>query len=87
MGKFKLNISVDDELLRRVDDYADEHYMNRSAVFSLAATQLLNSERAVKAVFDIALSMRKIADSGCISDEDKQKLSEFETFAKVLTGK
>ena len=38
----KVNITLDDELMARVDRYADENYMSRSGLISLATTQFLN---------------------------------------------
>ena len=36
----KVNISLDDELMKRLDDYADRNYMSRSGLISLACTQI-----------------------------------------------
>lgn len=87
MAKIKVNVTVDEELLRRVDDYAEENYMNRSALISLATTQFLNTADVAKAIRDMALCMRKIADSNKIDDETKEQLADFERLAKILTGK
>jgi metal-responsive CopG/Arc/MetJ family transcriptional regulator len=38
----KIQISIDDRLLERVDKYADENYMSRSGFASLAMSQYLN---------------------------------------------
>lgn len=82
----KVNITLDDDLLRRIDDFACENYMKRSSLISLAVTQYLNSSEAVKAVKDLAFSMRKIADSGQIDEDTRRQLEDFERFAKMLVA-
>lgn len=82
----KVTITLDDELMQRVDSYADENYMSRSGLISLACTQFLNSADVTKAVKDMALAMRKIADKGEIDEESKQQLEDFERLSKMLYG-
>lgn len=81
----KVNISLDDDLMKRLDDYADRNYMSRSGLISLACTQYLNANEMVLAVKDMALCMRKIADTGTIDHETMEQLEDFERFAKVLS--
>lgn len=82
----KVNVTLDDELMQRVDSYADENYMSRSGLLSLACTQFLNAADVTRAIKDMALAMRKIADSGEIDAESKQQLEDFERLSKMLYG-
>lgn len=86
MAKVKVNITLDEDLLRRVDDYAEDNYLNRSSLFSLATTQFLNAADVTRAVRDMAFAMRKIADSGEIDDESRRQLEDFERFSRMLVG-
>lgn len=86
MAKVKINVTLDEDLMRRVDEYAEENYLNRSSLISIATTQFLNSADVTKAVKDIALAIRKIADSGTIDDETRKQLEDFERLSKMLTG-
>lgn len=81
----KVNITLDDELMKRLDDYADRNYMSRSGLMSLAVTQYLNANEMILAVKDMALCMRKIADTGTIDHETMEQLEDFERFAKMLS--
>lgn len=83
----KVQISIDDDLMRQVDDFADENYMNRSWLFSIAVTQYINQNAAFKAIQDMALSMRKIADTGKVDAETIEQLEDLERFAKFLVNK
>lgn len=83
----KVQISIDDDLMRQVDDFADENFMNRSWLFSVAVTQYINQNAAFKAIQDMALSMRKIADTGKVDAETIEQLEDLERFAKFLVNK
>lgn len=83
----KVQITLDDALMERVDTYADENYMSRSGLVSLAVTQYLNSADVTKAIKEMALCMRKIADTGNIDDETRKQLNEFEILSKMLVGR
>lgn len=82
----KINISIDDELLKRIDSYADDNYMSRSGLFSLAVVQYLNQQEAFKAIRDMSLCMRKIADTGKVDHETVEQLEDFERICKMIMG-
>lgn len=83
----KVQITLDDKLLERIDTYADENYMSRSGLVSLAATQFLNTAEITRAVKDLSLAMRKIADTGTIDHDTMEQLEDFERIAQYLTPK
>lgn len=82
----KLGITLDDNLVSRLDAYSEENYLSRSGCISLALTQYLNAAEVTKAITDLAISMRKIADTGKISAEQREQLEDFERLAKMLAG-
>lgn len=85
MAKIKVNVTLDEELLKRIDDYADENFMNRSGLLSLASTQFLSQAEATRAIKEIAACFRKIADTGVVDDETQQQLEGFSALAKMLS--
>lgn len=80
----KVNITVDDDLMKRIDDYASKNYMSRSGLMSLACTRFLNEYEMVHAIQDMALTMRKIADVGQVDEETQKKLEDFERLSKFF---
>lgn len=82
----KVNITLDDELMKRVDKYADENYMSRSGLISLAATQFLNASDVTTAIKDMSIAMRKIADKAVVDKETIEALEDMERLSKYLTG-
>jgi metal-responsive CopG/Arc/MetJ family transcriptional regulator len=82
----KVQISLDDKLLERIDNYADSNYMSRSGMISFATNQYLNQAEVVGMVKDMALTMRKIADTSTIDHEVMEQLEDFERLCKMITG-
>ena len=82
----KINISIDDGLLERIDNVAELNYMSRSGLISTACAQYVNSSEVVKAVVDMAFCIRKIADEGTVSEETAQQLSDLERLCKMLAS-
>jgi metal-responsive CopG/Arc/MetJ family transcriptional regulator len=82
----KVNVSLDDDLMRRIDECADANYMTRSGFITLACTQYLNAADVTRAISDMALAMRKIADKGMVDNETLEQLQDFERIAKMLSG-
>lgn len=83
----KVGITLDDNLMARIDKFADENYMSRSGLISLACTQYLNNSEVTRAIQEIALCMRKIADNGTVDHEIMEQLEDFERLSKMLTMK
>lgn len=80
----KINISLDDALVKRIENYADNNYMSRSGFISLACTQYLNSADVITAVKTLSLALNKIADTGEIDEETKKQLEDYERLANCL---
>lgn len=83
----KVQITLDDALMERVDAYADENYMSRSGLLSLAITQFLNASDVTKAIKEMAVCMRKIADTGTVDHDIMEQLEDFERLSKMLVMK
>lgn len=81
----KVQISIDDELLEKLDVCADEMYMTRSGFISYSVSQIVNSNLVLKAIKDMSITMRVIAESGEIDEESKKQIEEFEHFKNLMT--
>lgn len=82
----KINISIDDGLLERIDKVAELNYMSRSGLISVACAQYINSSEVVSAVKEMALCIRKIADDGTVDKETAQQLDDMERLCKMLVS-
>ena len=86
MATIKVNISIDEELLKRADEAADRNFMTRSGIIQVSLNQYLLQEDITRSIKSMAISMRKIADTGTVDDETMKSLQELETFAKIVTA-
>lgn len=84
MAKIKVQITVDEELLNKIDDYADDNYTTRSSVFVQGAAQIVNQAALIAAVKNMSLAMRKIADTGIVTPDELKQLEDFERAASYL---
>lgn len=67
----KVTISIDDELLERVDAYADDNGMTRSGMLCLSARQYLHSMEALPSVSKLFRQLAELAGkSGALSKEE-----------------
>lgn len=82
----KINISLNDDLIRRIDESADQNYMSRSGLISYACTQYLNSQDVIAAIKHLDLAVQKIASTGKLDDDTQRELDDFNRLAKLLIG-
>lgn len=82
----KLQISLDDELVSRIDNCADRNYMTRSGFISQACVQFLNQNELVSSINRISYAVLKAAENNEIDEDTRRQLEEFQIMVKVMTG-
>ena len=80
----KINITMDDALLERADNFADNNYTSRSGLISLALRQYLDSQDLMQAIKNMCFSMQVIAEKGEITEEQQKELDEFKILVDML---
>lgn len=80
----KVQISINDDLLKRIDNYAQENYMTRSGIIGTAVTEYLNTREVIMLVKNLSLAIGKIADTGNVDNETMEKLEDFERATRIL---
>lgn len=83
----KVQISIDDELLDRIDNFADQSYMSRSGFITLACSQYLNQSEVLFAIKDLSLAMQKIAKDKKVDKATMERLEDFERFSRMFLDK
>lgn len=78
----RVQISIDDDVLAIIDDYAKANGMSRSGLFTLGAKEYVDARRKLPLITGMFSSFAELVDrkaNGLISDEDfKAQLSLFE---------
>lgn len=80
----KINISINDDLLKKVDDYADRNYTTRSGTIALALTQLVNQDEILASIKSMSVAMSKIATTGTVDEETQKQLESFQALSNML---
>lgn len=83
----KISISINDDLLSRLDKSAAETYSSRSGFISQAVLQYLTSIEIPNIMSNMYVVMQKIADNNEIDEETKKQLQDFQALAKALNKK
>ena len=82
----KINISIDDDLLEKIDTLADENYTSRSGFISMGMNEFVKQKEVIQAVKSMSASMAKIATIGTIDDETLKELEAIQTICGIMTN-
>ena len=80
----KINISINDELLTRIDKFSDSNYLSRSGLISLACNQYLITQEAQSMFRSISVAFTKIAEQGCVDEETQKELDDIMRLCAML---
>ncbi|MBQ5562933.1 MAG: hypothetical protein IIT39_06070 [Clostridia bacterium] len=80
----KMTISIEEEFLKIIDEYADSHFMTRSGLVQLALNQFLQQQQIVDSWNRIADLMEQVAEKNEVTPEVKKELEDFERLARLF---
>lgn len=72
----KVQISINDELLGKVDSYCKDMFITRSGFISLLCSQYLQKNEVTKVLNNLQDSLIKICDGKVLSPEEEQELED-----------
>lgn len=81
----KVQISLNDDLMAKIDDCAARMYMSRSGLISLACTEYLKQLSISDALVRLSLIGQKIADSGSLDAETKKQFDDLNQVIQFFT--
>lgn len=82
----KINISINDDLLKRADKFGEDNSISRSGLISLSLSQYLAQQEVFVLLKGMNVAMKKIADKGEIDAETMEQLEDFERICNSLVG-
>lgn len=86
----KLSVTLREDLIERMDDYADDNAMTRSGLIAVAVTQYLNAMEAMPSMNKLLSSMAAVVDgtfSGQLTPEEaEQRVAQIQNSYAALTG-
>lgn len=80
----KINITLNNELLQRIDEFAKANYMTRSGFIQMCCNQYLVQNEAVQCIREITDTMKVIAERGFIDTETREQLDKYESIFKEI---
>lgn len=80
----KMTISMDDELAKKLEVYAEKNYTNKSAVISQGVRQIIMQDTLIQMFSDVGFAVKRVAENNTLDDESKKKLDEFMFYSKQL---
>lgn len=73
-----VTISVNEELLKVVDEYCNEMSINRSQAFTMAFVQMQQQRLAVRSLNKLTDILQEAIKRGAITDDDKEEVERLE---------
>ena len=80
----KVQLSIDDELMKKVDQASEAMHINRSGYFSMAVSQQVMAWELTNSLKTMSFAIKKIADTGIVDDETRHQIEDFERLAHML---
>ena len=80
----KINISIDDSLLEKIDALASDNDTSRSGFISMGMNEYVRSREMSSAIKSMSVSMAKIASQGYVDDETKKQLEFFQQVCGLM---
>ena len=80
----KINISINDDLLSKADSYAEQNFLSRSGLISLALTQLLNQYEMINTVKQLGALIESVSQASDLDDSLRSQLDDFKRIYALL---
>lgn len=81
----KVQISIDETLLKKLDDFADRSFCTRSGAIAMAVSQLVMQDELQRSIRTMAMAMQRIAENNEIDEQSKQELAQFQAVAAMIS--
>jgi metal-responsive CopG/Arc/MetJ family transcriptional regulator len=83
----RINLTLNNELLERVDTFAKSNYMTRSSVVAFACNQLLLQNELSSLLVSMKRAFETIAENGSCTDEQMKELDKFAELVELFAKK
>ena len=80
----KINISINDDLLSKADSYAEQNFLSRSGLISLALTQFLNQYEMINTVKQLGALIESVSQASDLDDALRSQLDDFKRIYALL---
>lgn len=80
----KVQISIDDELLGKVDSYCKEKFITRSGFIAMVCSEHLQREQLSKSLNTLNDVLAKVTDGKVLSEEQQKEYDDFSALVRLF---
>lgn len=80
----KVTITMPDDLLQELDEYADKTYTTRSGAITLMVNDYLTSRKITSGMTQVVNALERLAAGNKLSDEEREQLAGLSALAKLM---
>lgn len=80
----KINISIDDELLEKLDKYADASYMSRSAFITQCVNDKIIQQESLRTLMMISSTLEEISNKTDLNEDVKSEVDTLVNASNML---
>lgn len=84
--KIKVTMNLEEELLKRLDDFSEKNYMPRSTTMSIACNQYLIQNEMIALMSDLRKVLQRILETGEIDEKTQHDMNNFIEVCKLMQG-
>ena len=81
----KVQISIDETLLQKLDDFADRNFCTRSGAVSMAVSQLVLQDELQRSMRSMAMAMQKIAENGHLDEQSVKDMKQMQQLIQLIS--
>lgn len=83
----KVQVSLDDELVQRIDLCAESMYTSRSGFIAMSCVQFLNQNELIAAINRMSYAFKMAAEKGYLEQEAVKQWEEMERLFSMIAPK
>lgn len=84
MAMSKVQITIDERLLEKIENYCDVNFLSRSGFFAHASREFLSSHEVARSLMELNVTLKRIADNNEIDEQTKSELEQFQATYNLL---
>lgn len=80
----KISISINDDLLKKIDEYSKENFLTRSGFLSLAANQYILQQETMSTMKSLRSAVEKVSETGEMDEQSEADMKKFIGLASMI---
>lgn len=82
----RINVTMPEDLISRLDEYAQENHVSRSALICMASSQFLMAHEMRSTLREIKNAMKSIAETKDLTEEQSKQMDDICRAIALMNG-